>query len=84
MVHTYDESHNCKSQLEKADSRLRNPTPSHSSVTNLMGATNLTRSEKLAVTFKEIVVGRSRVRGEVEVQGSDGSRIIWSCNRCKH
>lgn len=77
----------CESKLEEADSQIRNMTLSASSATNPTGPTNRIPLENLLVAFTETVKGRGCVEGEnasVEVQGSDGSRMIWSCNRSEH
>lgn len=87
MENNYDELQACKSKLEEADSRLEKTTLSSSSVTSLTGATNMIPLETLRLAFQETVKWRSCASGEVEsveVQGSDGSRMIWSCNRSKH
>lgn len=84
MVHKLRE---CESKLEEADSRIRNMTLSGSSATNPTGPTNRIPLENLLVVFTETVKGRGCTEGEIasiEVQCSDGSRMIWSCNRSEH
>ena len=79
MVNSYNELQECKSKLEEAESSLRNMT----------GARSLLASEDMTVTFKEAINGRScaSIWGGnefVEVYGSDGSRMIWSCGGKKN
>lgn len=58
-----------------------------SDVTNLTVPTNPIPVEELTVLFTETMKGRGCAEGEresIEVQGSNGSRMKWSCDRSGH
>lgn len=73
--------------LREAFHRLKDIALSNASVTNMSGAASMEPSKESMLAFRELVAGLTCSPGaaeSIEVLGSDGSRMIWSCNRSEY